>query len=172
MELMRMKFAAEQRLQKSTVAWTVVRSDAFAEAWAHILEETAGTSGRPLVFGRGDNPISWVSVEDVAALVEHAVLDRTLRGRVLEICGPEAETLTRLAEMVMARHGWTGSPRHVPRPALHVMANTVGRLKPAMGRQARAALAMDTLPTSHDTGLREEFKELPCTPVSRALENL
>lgn len=72
----------------------------------------------------------------------------------------------------MARHGWTGSPRHVPCPALHVMANTVGRLKPAMGRQARAALAMDTLPTSRDTGLREELRDLPCTPVSRALENL
>ena len=32
----------------------------------------AGRSGRPLVFGKGDNPINFVSVIDVAAVVEHA----------------------------------------------------------------------------------------------------
>jgi hypothetical protein len=49
---------------------------------------------------------------------------------------------------------------------LHVMANTVGRLKPQLGRQSRAALAMDELPTSDDTALRAEFPDLPCTPLS------
>jgi hypothetical protein len=46
------------------------------------------------------------------------------------------------------------------------MANTVGRLKPVMGLQARAALTMDELATTDDTGLRTEFPDLPCTPVS------
>jgi hypothetical protein len=32
-------------------------------------------SGRILVFGRGDNPINFVSATDVAALVELAVTD-------------------------------------------------------------------------------------------------
>jgi hypothetical protein len=108
----------------------------------------------------------------VAALVERAVLDETLRGRVLQICGPEPVTLTRLAEMVMAHRGWSGSPRHVPRPALHVMANTVGLLKPAMALQARAALAMDELPTTSDTELRDEFPDLPRTPVSEVVAAL
>ncbi len=166
MELMRAKYAAEQRLRSSGLAWTIVRAEAYAETWAQLVERTAGRSHRPLVFGRGDNPVSWVSVADVAALVERAVVDDTLRGRVLEICGPEHVTLTRLAEMVMAQRGWAGSPRHVPRAALHVLANTVGRLKPVMGLQARAALTMDELATTDDTGLRTEFPDLPCTPVS------
>lgn len=169
MELMRMKHAAEERLRSSWVGWSIVRADAYAESWAAILEQTAGRSGRPMVFGRGDNPVAWVSVEDVAALVERVALDSALRGRVLEICGPEATTLTRLAELVMAQHGWAGEPRHVPRPVLHLMATTVGRVKPVLSRQARAALAMDTMPTAHDEHLRAEFPDLPCTPVSVAL---
>ena len=169
MELMRMKFAAEQRLRSGRGQWTILRSDAYAETWIGLLEQTAGRSGKPRVFGRGDNPISWVSVEDVAAVVERAVVDNSLRGRVLELCGPEPETLTRLAEMVMAHHGWTGTPKNVPRSMLHLMANTVGRIKPELGRQSRAALAMDSLPTSHDAALRREFPDLPCTPVSQVV---
>ena len=172
MELMRAKYAAEERLRSSGSAWTILRPEAYAETWAQLIERTAGRSHRPLVFGRGDNPITWVSVADVAALVERAVADDTLRGRVLEICGPEAVTLTQLAEMVMAQHGWTGRPRHVPRPVLHAMANTVGLLKPEVSRQARAALAMDELPTTDDTTLRREFPDLPCTPVSHVVAAL
>ena len=169
MELMRMKFAAEQRLRSGSSPWTILRSDAYAETWIDLLEQTTGRSGRPRVFGRGDNPISWVSVEDVAAVVERTVIDRRLRGRVLELCGPEPETLTRLAEMVMAHHGWAGRPRHVPRAMLHLLANTVGRVKPELGRQARAALLMDTLATSDGVAIREEFPDLPCTPVSQVV---
>jgi uncharacterized protein YbjT (DUF2867 family) len=172
MALMRAKYDAEQRLRSSGLAWTIIRPEAYAETWAQLIEQTAGRSHRPLVFGRGDNPITWVSVVDVAALVERAVTDEALRGRVLEICGPEPATLTQLAEMVMARHGWAGTPRHVPRPVLHAMANTVGRLKPGMGLQARAALAMDDLPTSRDAELREEFPDLPRTPVSQVVAAL
>ena len=80
MELTRMKYAAEQRLRASTCPWTVVRPEAFAQTWIEILRQTAGRSRRPLVFGDGVNPIAWVDVEDVAALVERAVVDTTLRG--------------------------------------------------------------------------------------------
>lgn len=172
MELMRAKYAAEQRLRSSSSPWTIVRPDAYAETWTTILEQTGAKSRRPLVFGRGDNPIRWVSVDDVAALVERAVLDPAVRGRVLEISGPDPVTLTQLAQMVMAQHGWPGKPRLIPRPMLHVMANTVGRFKPQMGRQARAALAMDELPTSDDAALRAEFPDLPCTPLTQVVAAL
>ena len=46
------------------------------------------------------------------------------------------------------------------------MANTVGLLKPEMALQARAALAMDELPTTSDTTSRNELPDLPRMPVS------
>ena len=61
MELFRCKHAAEAHLRGSGVAWTIVRATAFVELWIDILGSTA-TPGRPVVFGRGDNPINFVSV--------------------------------------------------------------------------------------------------------------
>jgi uncharacterized protein YbjT (DUF2867 family) len=166
MELARMKYAAEERLRASSCEWTVVRSEAFAQTWIWLLEQTGAKSHRPLVFGDGRNPIGWVDVNDVAALVERVVVDPSLRGRVLEIAGPERVSLGGLAHLVMTRHGWAGTPRSVPRAALQVMAQTVGRLRPDLGRKARASLAMDSMRAVDCEALRTEFPELPATPVT------
>jgi uncharacterized protein YbjT (DUF2867 family) len=171
MELSRMKYAAEQHLRASTCPWTIVRSEAFAQTWLAILHQTAGGSHRPLVFGDGVNPIAWVDVGDVAALVERAVVDRSLRGRVLEIAGPQALGLAALAQAVMTHEGWPGTPRRVPRPALQVLAQTVGRLHPAFGRRARASLAMDRMASVNCTAVRNELPDLPATPVSALLDD-
>ena len=110
MELARAKFAAEEHLRASGVPWTIVRAEAFVQAWVRVMEETAGRSGRPLVFGRGDNPIAWVDVREVALLVARAAQDRALRGKVLDVCGPQALTLAALAQAVMDRRGVGGGP--------------------------------------------------------------
>jgi uncharacterized protein YbjT (DUF2867 family) len=166
MELTRMKYAAEQRLRASTCPWTVVRPEAFAQTWIEILRQTAGRSRRPLVFGAGANPIAWVDVEDVAALVERTVLDPAVRGRVLEIAGPERLSLDALARAVMAHEHWSGSPRHVPRSALQLAAWSLGLARPGFGRRVRTALAMDTMAPVDVTTTRAAFPDLPCTAVS------
>ncbi len=172
MELARMKAAAEQHLRSSGVPWTVVRGAAFAQAWIDLLEGTAGRNGRLTVFGRADNPIPWVDVREVAALVVRATVDPTLRGEVLELCGPESWSLRRLAGEIMIARGILGHPRRVPRPVLHTIVTTVGRVRPELGRQAAAALAMDVLPPADDTRTRERFPDLPATPVSTVLAEL
>jgi uncharacterized protein YbjT (DUF2867 family) len=69
MELFRAKYDAEQHLRKSGVVRTPACEKIF-------------------VFGRGKNPIDFVSAADVAALLEPVIVDSTLRGRVMEIGGP------------------------------------------------------------------------------------
>src|SRR4051794_33975654 len=164
MELFRMKHAAETALAVSGVPATIVRATAFLELWIELLRRTAGRTNRPLVFGRGQNPINFVSVGDVAALVVRAVTDPATRGQTLQIGGPDNLTLDQLARMVAAGRGDAAEPRHVPRAALHLMAATVGRLRPELGRQARAALAMDYLDMAFDSDeIRARFADLPCT---------
>jgi uncharacterized protein YbjT (DUF2867 family) len=172
MELARMKYAAEQYLKQSGLRWTIIRGAAFVQAWVSLLGETTNATGRPLVFGSADNPIAWVDVDEVAALVELAVVDPGLRGRTFEICGPEPLSLMQLAQAVMDHQGVAGHPRRVPRPMLHVMANTVGRLKPERGRRARAALAMDVLPLAVDPVTRAEFPDLPRRRATQVLDDL
>jgi uncharacterized protein YbjT (DUF2867 family) len=170
LELFRMKFQAETYLATSGLPATVVRATAFTELWVELLRRTAGRASRPLVFGRGHNPINFVSVIDVADLVDRVVNDPSTRGQTLEIGGPQNVTLNELARDVAATLDHPGKPRHVPRAALHVMAATVGRLRPELGRQARAALAMDRVDMTFDLDAsRRPYADLRCTYLAQVL---
>ena len=155
MDLFRAKYAAEQHLRVSGVPWTIVRSTAFVELWAEIMK-------KPIVFGRGENPINFVSVDDVAAVVERAVVDCALRGRVIEVGGPQNLTFNELASLLQRLRGRPGVVRHVPRAVLRAVA--------PFARQARAAIAMDTLDMTFDaSGAGEAPAQLPMTDVESAL---
>jgi uncharacterized protein YbjT (DUF2867 family) len=170
MELFRMKHAAEEHLRASGVGWTIVRATAFFELWIDVLRQTAARSGRPVVFGRGNNPINFVSVTDVAALAGHVVTDPAARGRILQIGGPENLTFNQLAAAIQAAAGRTSAPRHVPPLVLQLMAQTAGRLKPALSRQARAALLMDRIRLDYDAGAaRQTHPDIPFTPLGMCL---
>jgi uncharacterized protein YbjT (DUF2867 family) len=170
MELFRMKYAAEERLRASGIPFTIVRAAAFLELWIDLMRDTAKRSGRPLVFGSGNNPINFVSVIDVAAVVSQVVADRSKRGVSLEIAGPENLTFNELAGLVQRSAGRTAAPRHVPRPMLRGAAQTVGRFKPAFGRQVRAALVMDSADFAFDqAATTEAYTDLPKTTAASLL---
>lgn len=163
MELHRMKGEAEQALRAGPADWTVVRAAAFAELWADVLRQAGGSSGVPRVFGRGTNPINFVSVHDVAAAVSRAATDPSLRGAVIEVGGPENLTMTEFASRLTPDRR---PPGHVPRAALQAMALVAAPIWPARARLARQALAMDETDLAFDPGAsRAAYPWLPCTAV-------
>ena len=170
MALFRAKFAAEQAVRASSVGWTMIRPTAYLETWLGLIGGPLVAKGRTIVFGRGRNPINFVSVRDVAALVERVATDQATRGQTLEIGGPDNLTFDQLARMVAADRGDATSPRHLPRAVLRTMAVIVGRVRPELGCQARAALAMDHDDLSFDnTAVRTRFADLPCTSAADLL---
>jgi NADH dehydrogenase len=171
LELARMKYLAEEHLRTGRLRWTIIRPDAYAQVWVALVASTIA-GGRPLVFGNADNPVAWVDVGEVAALVQRAVEDPGLRGDTFDICGPEPLTVMELAQAYMKAKGLPGRPRRVPRPVLHVLASTAGRLRPELGRQVRAALAMDVLPPAEDRETRARFPDLPRRPVTDVIAEL
>jgi uncharacterized protein YbjT (DUF2867 family) len=136
--LFRMKAAAEASLRASRVSWTIVRPAAFSELHAEVLRDTAKRLGRPLVLGRGENPVNFVAVDDVAEVVLKAIVDPTMRGQVVEVAGPDNLTFNELAALAVPD---SGSPRHVPRALLRLASILPGQ----PGRLVGVALAMDTL---------------------------
>ncbi len=102
-----------------------------------------------MIFGRGEQPLVFVSaadvadVADVAAVASRAVTDATLRGKILEVAG-EPVTMTDLARALQTARGWQGSPRHLPRPVLRTLATLTRPVNPAFARANRTALTMDT----------------------------
>lgn len=171
MELFRRKAEAEAHLA-STGGGTVVRSTAFLELWVDLLVRTAGGSARPLVFGRGRNPVNFVSVEDVAALVVALALDEDRRPRTLEIGGPRDLTFDDLALLVAARLGGS-TIRHLPRAAMRAAAATVGLVQPMVRRQLLSALAMDSVDLRF-AGDRTDpaFDGVPCTDPADVIAHL
>ncbi len=143
MELFRMKHAAEKTLLASGVPATIVRATAFLELWTDLLRRTAGRSGRPLIPGRGQNPINFVSATDVAALVVSVITNPATRGQTLEIRGRVNLTFNQVAAQISRNSADARQPRHVPRTMLRLAAGTVGRVRPDIDRRARAALIMD-----------------------------
>ena len=172
-ELFRAKHAAEEMLRASGIPWTIVRATAFMETWATIMSGPLQASETILVFGRGDNPVNFVSATDVAALVSYAATCPSLRSQILELGGPGNLTFNQLAAILQQTTGRRGTVRHIPRPALQMMAWLTPAIKPALARQARAALAMDTIDMRFDpAATRQVFPSLPNTDMPTALKNL
>jgi NADH dehydrogenase len=149
LELSRCKYAAEQHLQRSATGWTIVRATAFVELWADMV-------CKGVVFGRGNNPINFVSVRDVAAAVEHAVVDPASRGCIIEVGGEEL-TFNQLVALTRELRGEPARVVHIPPWALRVMA--------PLHRQPRAALAMETADMTFELGARN----CPVTSLRQAL---
>jgi uncharacterized protein YbjT (DUF2867 family) len=169
-ELFRMKYVAEEYLRASGAPWTIVRATAFAEFWLDLLDQTATTSGRPVIFGRGGNPINFVSVSDVAALVERVLVDPSTRGATFEIGGPQNLSFNELAAGLQRASKRTATARHVPRAILRLLAAVLRPVQPNRARQIRAALAMDSIDlTFIATDLHRRFPELPVTSLADIL---
>ncbi len=170
LELFRAKYDAEEYARRSGVPLTVVRATAFIETWMEILGEPIRRGGRGLVFGRGHNPINFVSADAVAALVERAVVDPALRGETIEIGGPSNVTLTEFVALLADRAGRPSVPRRVPRPVLRAMSILLRPIRPALAAQAQAAVVMDTRDMRFDsTLLRRRFPDLPDVDIQQLL---
>lgn len=169
-ELFRMKHAAEAHLRASGVPATVVAPTAYLELWIHLLATSARRGGRPVVLGRGRSRVNFVSVLDVAALVDAVVSDPDARGRTLPVTGPDNLTLLELAAAVQRSAGRSAAPRTVPPAVIRVVAGSAGRIVPSLGRVLRTALAMDAGDRPAGlTDVRDRYPGVPCTSLDDVL---
>lgn len=146
MDLMRMKHAAERELKDSGLAWTIVRPSAYMETWFEILGRPLLRTGTTTVFGRGRNPINWVSAIDVAHVVALSVVEPAMRGRTIEVGGPDDLTMTEFVDAVMSEAGAAGRVARVPLTAMRLASVLTRPLAPAVARRIQAGIIMDTRP--------------------------
>jgi uncharacterized protein YbjT (DUF2867 family) len=167
MDLMRMKYAAEQDLKASGLAWTIIRPTAYMETWCEVLGRPLLHTGATNVFGRGQNPVNFVAASDVARLVELAVLDPGLRGETIGAYGPENLTTCQFVDIFQSVAGAMGSVSHIPRAAMRIAAVVMPVINPAIGRQIRAGLVMDRAPMARDDSeFRSRYPSIPVTTLA------
>ncbi len=166
-DLFRMKYAAQKELMDSGLAWTVLSPTAYTESWGRLIWEPLLLTGKTRIFGRGDNPINFVSAQDVARLVELSIVDPRMRGIQVPIGGPEDLTMNQFLEIFKDVTGTTGKTMHISRPALRLVSTVFSIVNPRLARLARMALIMDSTNLTYDSKLdRQRFPSVPTTSVA------
>ncbi len=163
-ELFRDKWAAEEALRSSGLSWTIIRPTAYLETWLGVIGGPLAETGRTRIFGRGQNPINFVSAEDVAHFVSLAIADPGLRNHVVDVPGPANLTFDELAGDVETAIGHAGSKQHMVVPLMHLAAFVAGLRNPVLAAQIRAAIVMDSRNMAVDGSvLRHAFPLIPLT---------
>lgn len=150
LEFFRIKYRTEAYLRASGLSFTIFRPSAFMDLWGQLIGQPIVEQGKTTIFGRGNNPINFVAVEDVARFVCIALEDPRARNRVIEVGGPENLTLNQVAETFERASGQQAKKRHVPLPAMRVMSILMQPVNPALSRLIRTSIYMDTANLRYD----------------------
>src|SRR5215204_175984 len=167
MELFRTKYLAEQELKASGLTWTIIRPTAYMETWATLIGQPLLKSGKTRIFGRGNNPINFVSAHDVARFVELAVVDPAMRGELVEVGGPENLSMNQFAQTFETVTEKAGKVSHVPLPMMRLMSVLMRPVNPTLARQIQAGVVMDTHDFSFDSSeTSRRYRSVPLTSLA------
>lgn len=119
--LIRIKRLVEREVRASGLEWVVLQPCAFLEIWLSPMLGWDLRRGRARIVGRGDRPVSFVAVSDVARVAAEAALGPELVRQDVPVGGPEALApidVLRLAEKIAGRKFRV---QRVPLPVLQVV---------------------------------------------------
>lgn len=88
--LNRAKRTIEAEVQASGLGHTIIRSSFFMEYWLSPLIGVDYPNRKATIFGTGENPISWITIADVAEAAAIAADAAAAKDQVIDIGGPEA----------------------------------------------------------------------------------
>ncbi|MDQ6802883.1 MAG: NmrA family NAD(P)-binding protein [Acidobacteriota bacterium] len=112
------KNAAEQHLMKSGMEYAILRPSVFMEVWLSPALGFDAAAGTATIYGAGKNPISWISLFDVAAFAAEAVEHPSARNQTIEIGGPDALSPLDVVRIFEESTGRKFNVQHVPEEAL------------------------------------------------------
>jgi uncharacterized protein YbjT (DUF2867 family) len=150
LRLVRVKYAAEQDLRASRLPWTIIQPASYMETWCEVLGRPLLEKGKTRVFGRGRNPINWVSATDVAQFVVMATQDVAVQGAVIEVGGPENLTMRAFVDVFRKETGSGSTVGYVPPVAMRLAAVVMRFVNPGVARQIQMGVVMDTAPQAFD----------------------
>lgn len=113
------KRAVETLLRESGMSYTILRPSVFMEVWLSPALGFDVAGGRARIYGEGLNPISWISLRDVAAYtVASALRHPAALKATIELGGPEPLAPLDVVGIFERVTGRTFDVEHVPVEAL------------------------------------------------------
>jgi len=127
------KWAAEELVRQSGLAWTIVRPSVIYGAEdqsVNVLMRTLRRLPFAVVLGDGTGKIQPISVENVARAVVSALTNDAAIGKTYDLCGPVAFTWNELYDKLTARLGLRRPKLHLPLGVARAMAALMEQVLP------------------------------------------
>lgn len=147
----RTKAEIEQVLIASTLHHTIVRPTAFMEVHTYELIGKQVVNGKPVViFGKGENPRSYVAEQDVAALIVRVLDDKALQAQIIEMGGPENLSTMQVIAVYEKIAGRQARVVHLPLAIPRLMSPVVRTLHDGIGRVLESIVYVETTTQTFD----------------------
>jgi uncharacterized protein YbjT (DUF2867 family) len=112
------KRSVERALKESDMDYTILQPTCFMEVWLTPALGFDAAAGQARIYGSGENPISWISYQDVAKFAVAVVHNPAARNKVIKLGGPEALSPLEVVNIFEDLTGKKFSLEHVPEKAL------------------------------------------------------
>jgi NAD(P)H dehydrogenase (quinone) len=108
-------WAAEQRLMRTALRWTILRMNYYAEA---LIQEAQMSLAGGVLTALGENRVAFASRDDVAAAAAGILTSEGHEGAIYHATGPERLTGAERAALVADASGRPFAFRALPEPVL------------------------------------------------------
>jgi NADH dehydrogenase len=112
------KRAVEAGLRSSGLTYTILQPTYFIEVWLSPAVGFDYANHKAVIYGAGENLISWISFLDVAQFAVASLGNPVARNRTLELGGPEAISPSDVVRIFERVGGKPFEVTHVPIEAL------------------------------------------------------
>jgi uncharacterized protein YbjT (DUF2867 family) len=83
------KRKVEKHLQKSGLTYTILRPCCFMEVWLSAAVGFDAMNGKVNICGTGTNPLSYISIKDVAKFAVESISNPSLKNVAVDLSGPQ-----------------------------------------------------------------------------------
>ena len=108
----------ERKLKGSGLVFTILRPSYFMEAWLSPVVGFDAANAKATVYGAGQNPISWIAIQDVAQFAVASLDHPAAKNATLELGGPEAISPVEVIKLFEQTGGRSFEVQFVPEEAL------------------------------------------------------
>jgi uncharacterized protein YbjT (DUF2867 family) len=152
-DFFRTKWAIEQYLAASGLAYTVLRPSAIMEWHAHTFNgKSLLEKGRTVILGTGTKRRNFVAARDVALVIAQVLATDAPAHRIMSIVGPGDYSNDEVAQLYASMAGVPARTAHLPRGVAATLSTLARPLHPGIARIMRlSGLRDDAFPETSDT---------------------
>ena len=120
-DIFRIKWYIEDAIRRSGVPFVMLRPTAFMDVWIdELLAKGIREKGVATIFGRGDNVVNYIAIDDVARFAVR-IAQSDIADEVVEAGGPSNVTMNELATLLERRLNMPARRRHIPVAAMRLL---------------------------------------------------